>query len=371
MYEDDKLARSRNTSGLISHSRREAAKSLGCLVLTASLGLRLPGNAAAASTGESSDAGAQAWGDPSTLVSAIAAGTLAVPSVTETVDAYTRGFGYSELWRGRIPAELAEFWGTPAMAGRTAAVVGPPGHRHGLIRIVELGADFQAVDFHETLGWVALEIRVRSPDVMLEQLAGLPFVHTGGPGDSSTQGGAPSYRAAQFKGPSGEPLYFTQHSQLDRLVKLGPNNVGPLFIQTLAARPYRETRDFYLETLAMKSRMEIDVPRANLARKFGLSADRSYKMAAVRAPEYCSIQIDEYPEEVAPRPSADGCLVPGASMCTFATPNLDRIAGALRRSGLPFTELDSHSMLPSTGGRALACRGYSGEMVEFVQSQGR
>lgn len=368
MYDDNKTTPSRKTSEIVDRSKREAAKSVGCLLLTASLGLRLPGNAAAASTGESRDAGPQAWGDPSTLVSAIAAGTLAVPSVAETVDAYTSGFGYVELWRGRIPPELARFWGTPAMADRTAAVVGPPGHRHGLVRIVELGVDFQPVDFHETLGWVALEIRVRSPDVMIEQLKGLPFVHTGGPGDSSTQGGAPSYRAAQFKGPSGEPLYFTQHAQLDGLVKLGPNNVGPLFIQTLAAQPYRETRDFYLETLAMKSRMEIDVPRANLARKFGLAADTSYKMAAVRAPEYCSIQIDEYPEEVAPRPSADGCLVPGACMCTFATRNLDRVASALRRSGLPFTELDSHSMLPSAGGRALACRGYSGEVVEFVQS---
>ena len=368
MSKDNKLARSRNTPDLISHSRREAAKSLGFLVLTASVGLRLPVNAAAASTGDSGDAGPQAWGDPSTLVSAIAAGTLAVPSVAETVDAYTKGLGYTELWRGRIPSAVAEFWGTPAMADRTAAVVGPPGHRHGLVRIVELGADFQPVDFHETLGWVALEIRVRSPDVMLEQLKGLPFVHTGGPGDSSTQGGAPSYRAAQFKGPSGEPLYFTQHAQLDRLVKLGRNNVGPLFIQTLAARPYRETRDFYLEALAMKSRMEIDVPRANLAGKFGLAPERTYKMAAVRAPEYCSIQIDEYPEEVAPRPAADGCLVPGACMCTFATRDLERVAGALRRSGLPFTELDSHSMPPSTGGRALACRGYSGEIVEFVES---
>jgi hypothetical protein len=367
MHDDNQPTRSINASDVIDRSRRDVAKSVGWLLLTASLGLRAPRQAVAASTGGAGDDAPQPWGDPSTLVSAIAAGTLAVPSVAETVAAYTKGFGYAELWRGHIPQGIADFWGTPAMAGRTAAVVGPPEHHHGLIRIVELGDDFQQVDSHETLGWVALEIRVRSPDAMLSQLKGLPFVHTGGPGDSSTQGGAPSYRAAQFKGPSGEPLYFTQHTQLDNLLKLGPNNVGPLFIQTLAARPYRETRDFYLKTLAMKSRMEIDVPRRNLAERFGLP-DRSYKMAAVRAPEYCSIQIDEYPEAVDPRPSADGCLVPGACMCTFATRDLDRVAGALRQSGLPFTEIDSHSMLPSTGGRALVCRGYSGEIVEFIQS---
>lgn len=368
MHYDNQSIRSINASDDIDRSKREIVKSIGWLLLTASVGLRAPSHALAASNDGSSDVAPQPWGDPSTLVSAIAAGTLAVPSVAETVAAYTKGFGYVELWRGRILPEIADFWGTPAMAGRRAAVVGSPGHRHGLIRIVELGDDFQQVDSHATLGWVALEIRVRSPDVMAAQLKGLPFVHTGGPGDSSTEDGAPSYRAAQFKGPSGEPLYFTQHAQLDSLLEIGPNNVGPLFIQTLAARPYEETRDFYLKTLAMKSRMEVDIPRMNLVERFNLPEDRLYKMAAVRAPEYCSIQIDEYPEAVDPRPSAQGCLVPGACMCTFATRNLDSVAGALRQSGLPFTEVDSHSMLPSTGKRALACRGYSGEIVEFIQS---
>ncbi|MEX2123987.1 MAG: hypothetical protein WD795_08845 [Woeseia sp.] len=367
MDDDNRPTRLFNASDVIDRSKREAAKSVGLLLLTASLGLRVPSYAVAASTDGSSDVAPQPWGDPSTLVSVIAAGTLAVPSVAETVDAYTKGFGYVELWRGRIPPEIADFWGTPAMADRIAAVVGPPEHDHGLIRIVELGDDFQQADFHETLGWVALEIRVRSPDVMVSQLKGLPFVHAGGPGDSSTKDGAPSYRAAQFKGPSGEPLYFTQHAQLDSLLALGPNNVGPLFIQTLAARPYRETRDFYLKTLAMKSRMEVDVRRTNLANRFSLPEDRLYKMAAVRAPEYCSIQIDEYPEAINPRPSAHECLVPGACMCTFATQDLDLIASALRQSGLPFSEIDSHSMLPSTGRRALACRGYSGEIVEFIE----
>jgi hypothetical protein len=224
------------------------------------------------------------------------------------------------------------------------------------------------VAFNETLGWVALEIRVRSPDAMPEQLKGLPFTHTGGPGNSSTAGGAPAYRAAQFKGPSGEPLYFTQHTQLDTLLEHGPNNVGPLFIQTLAARPYLETRDFYQETLAMMSRMEVDVGRRNLVSKFDLPPDRTYKMAAVRAPEYCSIQIDEYPDVIEARPAVDGCLPPGSAMCTFATRDLDRVAGALRQTGLPFTRLDSHSIAPAGGKRALACRGYSGEFIEFVES---
>lgn len=358
---DHRPTRPTTAPEVIDRSRRETIKAVASVLLATALGLRVPKAVAAG------EAGQQTWGDPATLVSGIAAGTLSVPSVAETVAAYTKGFGYVESWRGKIPAEVAEFWGTPAMAGRAAAVVGPPAHRHGLIRVVELGDDFEKVDPYESLGWVALEIRVRSPDEVLGQLEGLPFVNTGGPGDSSTAGGAPAYRAAQFKGPSGEPLYMTQHTQLDGLLELRGNNVGPLFIQTLAARPYRETRDFYQETLALKSRMEIDVPRRNLVEKFGLPESRRYKMAAVRAPEYCSIQIDEYPEAVPARPTAEGCLPPHASMCTFATRDLGRVAGALREAGVSFNEIGSHALLPSTGGRALVARGHSGEIVEFVE----
>lgn len=307
------------------------------------------------------------WGDPSTLVSAIGVGTVAVKSVAETVDAYTRGFGYEELWRGRITAEMAEFWGVPAMRDREAAVVGPPGFNRGLFRIVELGGDFQQVAYHETRGWVALEIHVRSPDAVLGQLEGLPFKHTGGPGDAKAPDGAPLYRAVQFKGPSGEPLYLTQHMQLDQLISVGRNNVGPLFIQTLVASPYPKTRDFYLHTLAMKARLEVDVPRRNVAEAFGLPRDRRYKMAAVRAPEYCSIQIDEYPDATPERPAAPGCFAPGAAMCTFTTRDLDAVAGALKGTDLQFTGIGSTSVPPFLGSRAIFCRGYSGERVEFVE----
>jgi hypothetical protein len=348
-----------------NNSRRGLIKAAGALLASTALGVRLP--LALADAGSlTARSEPSRWGNPTTLVSAIAAGTLCVPSVTETVSAYRQGFGYQELWRGRVPQDIAQFWGSPAMAGRNSAVVGPPGYRSGLLRIVELGDDYQRLDFHQSLGWVALEIRVRSPDDVLSQLKGLPFEHMGGPGDSSTVGGTPSYRAAQFKGPAGEPLYFTQHTQLDTLVQLGTNNVGPLFIQTLAARPYTETRDFYQKTLGMDSRMEVDVSRDKLTKELELPR-RDYKMAALRAPEYCSIQIDEYPEAAGPRPHVEGCLVPGAAICSFTTNNLDPVADALRQAGLTFSTMESYPIPPAHGGRAILCKGYSGEIIEFLE----
>jgi len=316
---------------------------------------------------ESGDAQPPPWGDPATLVSAIGAGTVAVRSVAETVDAHVRGLEYVEHWRGRITAEIAAFWGVPAMAGRVAAVTGPPGFDRGLFRMVELGDDFKETAYHETLGWVALEVNVRSPDELLTRLEGLPFKHYGGPGDFKGRDGAVIFRAVQYTGPSGEPYYFTRHMALDHLLAAEQNNVGPLFIQTLVAHPYTETRDFYQSILRMKSRMEIDVPRKNVAEAFGLSSEQRYKMAAVRAPDYCSIQIDEYPDVTPQRPAAPGCFPPGAAMCTFTTRDLGAVAGALQEAGLQYSSIEATSVPPFAGSRAVCCRGYSGEYVEFVE----
>jgi hypothetical protein len=367
MSKDKQSINTRYESDGIDLKRRELGKSAAWMLLTASLGIPAASVLAAPEDNTSGEVSVPPWGSPSTLVSGIGAGTLAVVSVAETVEAYIKGFGYVESWSGTIPAEMAEFWGVPAMAGRAAAVVGPPGFQRGMIRIVELGKDFQTTDYRNTLGWFALEIQVRNPDTLVDKLNGLPFVHTGGPGSFIGRDGKPVYRAAQFTGPSGEALYMTQHMQLDQLISIGPNNVGPLFIQTLAATPYEPTRDFYMETLGMIKRMEIDVPRKDIAEPLGQPEDQLYKMAAVRAPEYCSIQIDEYPATTPHRPAAPGYFSSGVSMSTLMTYNLEAVKSALTAINVDFTEIASNSIAPFMGSRAIFCLGRAGERLEIVE----
>jgi hypothetical protein len=300
-----------------------------------------------------------AWGDPATLVSAIGAGTLAAISVAQTIEAYTNGFGYVVHWRGNVPKESAELWGVPAMAGRDAAVLGPPDFNRGMIRVLELGKDFKETSLQATLGWVALEIHVKSPEEVVTQLKGKPFTHTGGPGNADDGAGAPLYRAAQFKGPSGEPLYMTQHLQLDKLISAGRNNVGPLFIQTLNTYPYEPTREFYQQTLGMKMRMEVKTRRDNGAR-----------MSAVRATEYCSIQIDEFGANTPRRPASPGCFAAGVNMCTLTTRALDPVKAALTKADVKFTEVTSNACPPFKGSRGLYLLGRGGERLEIMQVAG-
>lgn len=335
------------------------------LLLGTALGLAMS-TGGRASTGDVAKGAVAAWGDDSTLVTAIGAGTLAVRSADETVDAYQNGFGYVVHWRGSIPRPMAEFWGVPAMAGRKVAVVGPPGFERGMIRIVELGADFRQTSYHDTLGWVALEIQVRRPEDVVAELKGrkLPFTHTGGPGQANAPDGSPLYRAAQFKGPSGEPLYMTQHMQLDQLTSVGRNTVGPLFIQTVNAYPYEPARDFYLKTLGMRMRLESET-RRKLE-----DSGRGARMAAVRMPEFCSIQIDECSNAMPRRPASPGCFAAGVGMSTLTTRNIDAVKAALARADVQYREVESNSCPPFPDSRALFLQGYGGERLEIVQAGG-
>ena len=308
------------------------------------------------------------WGDPSSLVTAIAASTVAVPSVWDLVPDYLKWFGYVEHWRGTIPAAVANFWDAPALAGQRAAVIGPAHSNRGLFRFIEIGAAFQRIPLHTTLGWVALEIRARDVDALVRDVQGGPFTHVGGPRDLKFGDLPATLRAAQFRGTMGEPLIFTEDLKYDRSELLGDGNAGPLFIQTLAARPYTATRDFYLEMLKMKLSLEVDYRMRNVSWALGLSEDKTRKMSAVRSTDYCSIEVDEYPDEATERPTASGSLPPGVCMCTLATQGIDAVASALRRADIPFKTLDANPIPPYEGGRAIICRGRSGERVEFVET---
>jgi hypothetical protein len=190
------------------------------------------------------------------------------------------------------------------------------------------------------------------------------------PGNAKDPDGKPLYRAIGFTGPSGESLALTQHVQLDELkISTGRNNIGPLFIQPLGAYPYEKVRDFYVQTLRTKMRMEVNTRGGNPAASPGQpqAPARTYKMSAVRTTEYCSIEIDEVPESTPPRPAAAGCFAPRVAMCTLTTRNLDAVKAAFKQASVNFTEIEKNSCPPFAGSRAISCLGHAGERVEVVE----
>ena len=55
-------------------------------------------------------------------------------------------------------------------------------------------------------------------------------------------------------------------------------------------------------------------------------------------------------------------------MSTLFVRDIELVADALRAANVPFTQIDSNPLPPEPGHLALACRGFSGELVEFVQA---
>jgi hypothetical protein len=308
------------------------------------------------------------WADPASLVAGIACGTVGVRNLAESLPAYLNGLGYVAHWKGVVSARLAELWGVPGMAGKAAAVVGPPQPHSGLIRLMELGSDFLAPGEQPTLGWRALEIRVLDVDAMPAQVAGTAIEHTGGPADLKFGPEPAAFRAAQFLGPSGEPLIFTEDLVFDRTPIIGGDNVGGIFLQTLVASPYVPTRDLYLKSLAMQLSLEVRMPRTGVEEALGISDKAMYRMSSIRAPWYSTLQVDEYPATVGPRPRSPGCFPTGVCMSSLAVPDLDRVEDVLQQAGVPCNRLNSNAIPPLFEGRSLACAGFSGEHVEFIET---
>ncbi|MEP7311559.1 MAG: hypothetical protein ABI859_03165 [Pseudomonadota bacterium] len=110
------------------------------------------------------------------------------------------------------------------------------------------------------------------------------------------------------------------------------------------------------ESQAPPNRMEIKTHRNGGAR-----------MSAVRATEYCSVRIDEFPTDTPRRPAAPGCFAAGVNICTLTRSNLDAVKAALTQAQRPFTEVASNTCPPFQGARGVYLLGLGGERSEIMQ----
>src|SRR5262249_21346225 len=143
-----------------------------------------------------------------------------------------------------------------------------------------------------------------------------------------------------------------------------------IFIMVLACWPYPATRDLYTQILGMPLGFQAEVPLRFANRYLGWPVDRKGILATARFGPTSLLELDGYPEEVPSRPTSHGNLPTGVSICTLDVPNIENVATALRAASIPFRLLDSRpSEPPYRKGRALACRGRSGEIMEFVENK--
>jgi catechol 2,3-dioxygenase-like lactoylglutathione lyase family enzyme len=232
------------------------------------------------------------------MLSTIVAVTLLVPDVEAVERAYQQVLDYQTVERGHVAADLAESWGTKALAGREFVVLQPSSREPVYLRMVE--TDAAPAPALKTLGWNATELLVEDPALLERRLAGSPFRVIGPPAPLDFN---PAVVAMQALGPAGELLYFTRMP--DGVSKFGLGSatsfVDRVFIVVLAVHDIRGTLDFYAATFGLSVTEPASTRVEILAEAWGLPREQSFLLGIVRLPERFLIEVDEYPAAAPPR----------------------------------------------------------------------
>ncbi len=242
--------------------------------------------------------------------------TMAVGDLDSSVAAHAAGLGYAVRTQGRIGADLAGLWGAPEVAGARWALIGPPGHGPGALRLIETGAEAAAP--LASLGWAAAELSVADADARLTTATDAGFRLLG---PARQLGSNPAIRAGQLADRWGGALYLTDVRGHDGRLDLhrAEHDVDRCFIAVLASADLEADRSWF-EAAGIGRRISdrrLAVPV--LQRCLGLAEDAETRISSLQLGGGCLIEIDAYPADTPPRRTARG-LPAGVALISLAAP---------------------------------------------------
>ncbi|MDG2242250.1 MAG: hypothetical protein P8L66_02025 [Rhodospirillaceae bacterium] len=294
------------------------------------------------------------------LLSRIKMATVGAPDLDAIERWYTTWLHYTVMERSTVSAEIAASWGTPNTAGRPFIVMQSAAKDDVYIRAVEIDPvpGYKAMT---TWGWNAIEIIVDDVDALHEGLKTSEFAHLAGP--ANLFGGTSSIRAVQYAGPAQEVLYLTCETgdRSKSTLPLPRGSVDRPFIMVLAGPDLSAMESFYKEAFNMGDDGFRFTSTGGLISKMqGRPDDQVYNLGLIRLNEPGNnIELDEYPDDTGPRPSADGQLPPGVAMTTFNVEDLDA-------TGIDFI---SAPILEYGGKRSATFVGPAGELTELIEDK--
>ena len=288
--------------------------------------------------------------------------THCVSDLDAEIDTWERYLDYELRDSGRLPNELCTAWDATAESDRAYGVMAPASGAATYIRFVETGPR-EGYWPPVTWGWNATEILVQDPDALAVALNDSPIRRFGGPMDLTRQPKAP--RAMQTLGPSGAMLYFA------RLLPGGSRyglhgaktRVDRIFNVILGGPSLSELRDFYHDQLGMRIGEPMGFVGTLAAEACGAPPDTEFPICVAPVkPRNSILELDEYPENSAPRNRANGCIPGGMSMVTFDTPSLDEFPIAFRQTPTVI------NAFPYDGRRVAVAEGPAGEWLELIET---
>lgn len=252
------------------------------------------------------------------------AATLTVRDVAASADLYTKWLDYRVVERSTVSTSLAHSWGTPDTAGRDVCVLQPASGASVYLRLIQGDIPDDYVPLR-SYGWAAIEICVQDVLAVAKRMADSPFEIIGPPREIP---GLTAIYPMQVQGPDGEIVYFTQIR--DDLPTFDLPRAGTLidhlFILVMACSDLQGS----LRWMARNTGLSIgsagmDIEYTMIAKAFGLPLDSLHTIGMMAHERDAFLELDQYPAAATKRPHANGQLVPGASIGTLATPDIDAL----------------------------------------------
>ena len=280
--------------------------------------------------------------------------TISVMRLGTVETAYEDQFDYKVVERGVVGEALSEVWNAPAMADNEYVLMQPANNAPVYLRFVEN----EPVDGYApfvTQGWNATELLAKDPDAIEAAMADSPFEVVGPSADLWQAPDAP--RAMQAVGPADELLYLTRNNDFEMTTA-----VDRVFIMVVGGPSLDALSDFY-SGLGMGLGEPLQLPVPFMAKGQGLPADHMYPLRVAIVSKDFLLELDEYPENVPPRPMLEGHLPPGTSMVSFEATDLDALDANWR------AEPQAIQSFPYNGRRVAVTVGPAGEWLEIIETR--
>jgi catechol 2,3-dioxygenase-like lactoylglutathione lyase family enzyme len=289
--------------------------------------------------------------------------THCVSNLAQEISIWSDYLDYTLVDQGALDEATCTAWNTPREIGRPYAIMQPASGADVFIRFVETG---QRVGYWPpvTWGWNATEILVTDPDALAEKLAESPIRRFGGPGDLYPSPKAP--RAIQTLSQSGAMLYFTRIQPGGSRYGLhgAKSFVDRVFNVVLGGPSLDELQKFYAHTMGLRVGDPMMFTMTLAAQACDAPPETPFPICvAPLHARHSILELDEYPENSAPRPRDDGCMPGGMSMVSFRVNSLD--IPALKFRSEPVTL----NTPPYRNQRVAVVEGPAGEWLELIEDQ--
>ena len=284
------------------------------------------------------------------MIGPITCVTIAAPDLGAMEDAY-KHLGYQATAGGRVPGELAAFWGAEAVEGAQFMLMAPETSEGFHFRFVEQPAT-PGYEAYLHWGWNAAELIVQDTGALEKQLLGTPFHILGPPADLSI---SDAIRAMQVQGPAREFLYLTMFKRRTEFdVPEAVDFVDRTFIMILGGPSVEMLGNAWGARFNLTYGEPLPVQITVMAQAYGLPCDHRFMLSTMPLSGRNLIELDSMPETAGPRPQRDGWLPPSISMVSFISDSL----GEHTLKGRPGA--------PCYGREAGIWRGPAGEWVELI-----